>query len=156
ATAPASTTSDFSINVLPASRNLVPGASAQYQITIVPLAGFTGDVNLSASSLPVGVTASFNPVQVNIADASSKSSTVTLTTSAAPPMGNQIINMSGQAGNTSHAEQVTLNVVDPTSTDLSVTKTASPNPGQAGVNLSYRITTTNNGPAVATNVTVHD
>jgi uncharacterized repeat protein (TIGR01451 family) len=37
-----------------------------------------------------------------------------------------------------------------------VTKTASPNPGQVGVPLSYRITATNNGPAIATNVIITD
>src|SRR3954454_21868517 len=55
-----------------------------------------------------------------------------------------------------HSTQATLNVVNPSSADLSVTKTASPNPGQAGVPLSYRIIATNNGPAVATNVSVAD
>ena len=49
-----------------------------------------------------------------------------------------------------------MNVVNPLSADLSVTKTASPNPGQVSVGLSYRITATNNGPASATNVKVHD
>ena len=49
-----------------------------------------------------------------------------------------------------------LKVVSPSSADLSVTKTASPNPAQVGVTLSYRITATNNGPAVATNVNVID
>jgi uncharacterized repeat protein (TIGR01451 family) len=71
-------------------------------------------------------------------------------------LGNQLINVSSQAGSTIHAQQVTLNVVSPSSTDLSVTKTASPNPGQVSVGLSYRITATNNGPASATNVKVHD
>src|SRR5215470_6324278 len=57
AAAPASTTADFAIGVQPSSRTAVPGAAAQFQITIIPLAGFTGDVNLSATSLPTGVNA---------------------------------------------------------------------------------------------------
>jgi uncharacterized repeat protein (TIGR01451 family) len=156
ATAPASTTPDFSVDVLPSSRTVAPGSPAQYQITVVPLAGFTGDVNLNATSLPAGVNAIFNPAQVSIVDASSKSSTLTLTTSSGTPLGNHNISMTGQTGSISHAQLVTLNVVSPTSADLSVTKTASPNPGQVNVNLSYRITATNNGPANATNVNVHD
>ena len=55
-----------------------------------------------------------------------------------------------------HSSQVMLKVISPSSVDLVVTKTVSPNPGQVGVNLSYRVTVTNNGPAVATNVSVTD
>src|SRR4030095_15075371 len=59
ASAPASTTPDFAFGVAPASRNVIPGGVAQYTITITPLAGFTGSVNLGATSLPGGVTAGF-------------------------------------------------------------------------------------------------
>jgi uncharacterized repeat protein (TIGR01451 family) len=156
AAAPASTTADFAIGVQPSSRTAVPGAPAQFQITITPLAGFTGDVNLSAGSLPTGVTAVFTPAVVSIVDASSKSATLDLTTSSGTPLGNHAINITGQAGSTIHTQQVALNVVSPTSTDLSVTKTASPNPGQVSVGLSYHITATNNGPATATTVKIHD
>ncbi len=156
AAAPASTTPDFSIAVAPSSKNVVPGSSAQYTITVTPLAGFTGSVNLSATSLPSGVTAGFNPTAVSVTDATSKTSTLTLSTTAGALPGNHTINVNGQAGLTMHGATVMLNVVSPTSADLSVTKTASPNPGQVGVNLSYRITVTNNGPAAATNVNVMD
>ncbi|HEU4766523.1 MAG TPA: PQQ-dependent sugar dehydrogenase [Pyrinomonadaceae bacterium] len=64
--------------------------------------------------------------------------------------------MTAQAGSLMHSQSVALNVVSATSADVSVIKTASPNPGQAGVNLTYRIVATNNGPAAATNVTVTD
>jgi uncharacterized repeat protein (TIGR01451 family) len=155
AAAPASTTPDFAINVQPSSRTTVPGGSAQFQIKITPLAGFTGDVNLSAPSLPPGVNAIFTPAAVSIVDASSKFSTLNLTSSDTP-LGNYLLNINGQVGSTTHTQQVTLNVVNPSSADLSVTKTASPNPGQVNVGLSYRITATNNGPATATNVKIHD
>ena len=156
ASAPASTTPDFAISVAPSSRNVVPGSSAQYSVTIVPLAGFTGTVNLSASSLPSGVADGFNPASVVITDATSKTSTLTLSTTVGTPLGNHTINVNSQSGFTMHSTTVSLNVVSATSADLSVTKTASPNPGQVGVNLSYRITATNNGPAAATNVNVSD
>src|SRR6185369_1763122 len=42
ASAPASTTPDFDLNVSPASRNVVPTGSATYTVTVTPLAGFTG------------------------------------------------------------------------------------------------------------------
>ncbi|HEY6245665.1 MAG TPA: PQQ-dependent sugar dehydrogenase [Pyrinomonadaceae bacterium] len=153
---PASTTPDFAISIQPSSRSVVPGASAQFQITITPLAGFTGNVNLSATSLPTGVTAVFDPASINLVDASSKSSTLTLTTTSGTPIGNQNVSVNGQGGANAHTQQLKLNVVSPSSADLSVTKTASPNPGQANVGLSYRITAINNGPANATNITIHD
>ena len=113
-------------------------------------------VNLSATGLPAGTSASFNPTAVNITDANAKTSAVTLTTTAGTPLGNSNITINGQAAALMHSAQVQLNVVSSSSSDLSVTKTASPNPGQVGVNLAYRITATNNGPANATNVSVMD
>src|SRR5262245_4803592 len=63
---PQSTTPDFAISITPQSRTVIPGGAADFQVTITPFAGFTGLVNLSALSLPAGVTAQFNPASVNI------------------------------------------------------------------------------------------
>jgi len=154
--APASTTPDFAVSVSPSSRSVVPGGTAVYTVTVTPLAGFTGQVNPGAFNLPTGVTAAFTPTAVDITDANSKTATLTLTTAANTPVGNHSFDINAQSGPTQHATQAALNVVNPLSADLSVTKTASPNPGQVGVPLSYRIIATNNGPAVATNVSVAD
>src|SRR5689334_11986082 len=154
--APASTTPDFALSVSPNSRSVVPAGSGVYTVTVTPLAGFTGDVNFSAGNLPTGVTAVFTPTSVNITDANSKTTTLSLTTGANTPVGNHTFDINAQSGATIHATQATLSVVNPSSADLSVTKTASPNPGQVGVPLTYRIIATNNGPAVATNVNVTD
>src|SRR6185436_2721232 len=48
ASAPASATPDFALEATPSSRSVVPGGSAQYSLTVTPLAGFTGVVNLNA------------------------------------------------------------------------------------------------------------
>ncbi|HZN00764.1 MAG TPA: PQQ-dependent sugar dehydrogenase, partial [Pyrinomonadaceae bacterium] len=154
--APASSTPDFSISVSPASRSIVPGGSATYTVTITPLAGFTGQVNLTTTPLPGGVVSDFSPAIVNINDATSKTSTLLLATGLSTPVNNHSVTINAQSGSTTHSVQAALNVVSPTSADLSLTKTASPNPGQTGVSLSYRITATNHGPAVATNVVVAD
>jgi len=154
--APASTTPDFAVSVSPSSRSVVPTGVALYTVTVTPLAGFTGQVNLSAANLPTGVTSAFAPTVVDITDANSKTATLTLTTAANTPVGNHSFDINAQSGLTAHSTQANLNVVNPLSADLSVTKTASPNPGQVGVPLSYRIIATNNGPAVATNVSVAD
>ena len=156
ASAPASTTPDFDLNVSPASRTVVPAGSAAYTVTVTPLAGFTGQVNLSTSGLPTGASGAFNSTPIDITDANAKTVTLTVTTSANTPIGNQSFNVNAQSGATSHSFSAGLNVVNPLSADLSLTNTASPNPGQAGVPLSYRLVITNNGPATATNVQVSD
>jgi uncharacterized repeat protein (TIGR01451 family) len=154
--APASTTPDFALSVDPFFRSVVPTGPAFYTVTITPLAGFTGEVNLSAANLPAGVIGIFIPTSVNITDANSKTATLSVSTSANTPIGSHAFDINAQSGSTQHSTQAHLNVVSPSATDLSVTKTASPNPAQVGVPLSYRIIATNHGPAVATNVTVAD
>jgi uncharacterized repeat protein (TIGR01451 family) len=154
--APFSSTPDFSIAATPSSRAVTPGTSADYTLTITPSAGFTGTVNLSASGLPAGAVANFNPASISITDATSKNSTLTITTTASTPLGDFPLSVTGSAGNTIHSTPVTLKIISPSSIDLSVTKSASPNPGQAGASLSYRVTVTNNGPAVASNVNLTD
>jgi uncharacterized repeat protein (TIGR01451 family) len=156
AAAPASATPDFVVSVNPSVRTVVPGGTAEYTVTVTPLAGFTGSVNLTATALPPGGVALFNPASVTINDANSKTSTLTLTTSLNTPLGPPQFNITGQSGPLMHTTQATLQVVSPTSADLVITKTASPNPAQVGVALSYRIVATNNGPGSATNVTVTD
>ncbi|HEX6045956.1 MAG TPA: choice-of-anchor V domain-containing protein, partial [Pyrinomonadaceae bacterium] len=157
AAAPASTTPDFVIGISPSTRNVVAGAQAQYTITITPLAGFTGAVDLnSVGVFPAGVTLNFNPASVTINDGTSKTSTLTISTTGGTPLGNHSFIVGAQSGTLAHQQSLTLNVVSATSADLSIVKTVSPNPGQVGVPLSYRLSVTNNGPAAATNVTVND
>jgi uncharacterized repeat protein (TIGR01451 family) len=156
ASAPFASTPDFSIVATPSTRAVTPGASAQYITTITPSAGFSGTVNLSASGLPAGASANFNPASISITDATSKSATFTITTTAGTPLGDFPVSITGTAGSTIHATQVTVKVISPSSVDLAVSKSASPNPGQVNQSLTYRISVTNNGPATATNVNVTD
>jgi aldose sugar dehydrogenase len=156
ASSPASTTPDFSITVTPSSSAVVPGGSAVYSVTVTPLAGFTGTVALSATGLPAGAAANFNPASLNITNANSKTSTLTLSTGAGTPLGTYTVNVVGTSGSIVNSTPVTLRVISASSVDLSLTKSASPNPGQVGVSLSYRLTVTNNGPALATNVNLTD
>ena len=157
ASAPASTTPDFALSVNPSSRSALPGGGGIYTVTVTPLAGFTGLVNFSASSLPNGATAVFNPASVTLTDANSNDYTSHFDKrSNHCTRYNHTFNINGQSGSTSNSIPASLNIVSPLSADLSITNTASPNPGQAGVNLSYRIIVTNHGFQPATNVTVVD
>ncbi len=156
AAAPFSATPDFDIGATPSFRAVVPNASAQYTITITPSAGFTGLINLSASGLPPGAAANFNPSSVNISDASARTTSLTITTDSTTPLGTYPITVTASSASLMHTKQVTLKVISPTSIDLAVSKSASPNPGQAGTALNYRVVVTNNGPATATNVSLVD
>jgi uncharacterized repeat protein (TIGR01451 family) len=156
ASAPAATTADFALVATPSSRAVIPGASAEYTITVTPLAGFAGVVNLSAAGMPTGVIASFNPTSLNFSGPAAQASTLTLSSSALTPIGDYPVTITAAATGISHETPVTLKVISPSSIDLSIVKTASPNPGQLGTNLAYRIAVTNNGPAPATGVVISD
>jgi subtilisin family serine protease/uncharacterized membrane protein YkoI len=95
---------DFALSASPATNTVVAGNPATYSVAVSSLAGFTGSVSLSASGLPPGATASFNPNTVP----ASGSSTLTLATSPATPGGSYSIAIGGTSGGLSHSVTVTL------------------------------------------------
>ncbi len=154
--ADATPAADYSISIVPGSRTVVPGGGTTYMVTATPVGGFTGTISLSASGYSNDSTASFNPTTIVITDASAKSSTLTVTTTAATPPGTYSLNIVTTSGNLQHGGMVQLFVSGTASANLAITKTASPNPATSLANLTYRITVTNNGPSPATNVTLSD
>src|SRR5215471_2295687 len=74
---------DFTIAASPGTQTVVSGNSVAYTVTIAPQNGFSGTVGLSATGLPAGATASFNPASIT----GSGSSTLTVTTSGSTPNG---------------------------------------------------------------------
>jgi len=73
---------DFAVTSTPASQNVLPSQAVNYTITVTPTnATFVYPVSLSASGLPSGVTASFNPSSI-AAGSAATSATLTLTASA--------------------------------------------------------------------------
>lgn len=153
---PAAVTADFSITSTPSLQTVAPGSGVSYNLTLTPSAGFTGQVALSISGLPTGVNATFNPSSVNINDTDSKSSTLSVTTSANTPVGTYPLTITAISGSLQHTTTVSLRVLTSTSADLSLAGTASPNPAAVGSTLSYRLTLTNNGPATSTNAQLTD
>jgi len=88
----------------PASQSVVGGFTATYTTTSLAMLGFNGTVALSASGLPQGVTASFNPPSVNgMGDANALIATSTTT-----PQGTYQITLTGTSGSLQHSVQVTL------------------------------------------------
>jgi len=73
---------DFSIAATPSSQSVLPGQSASYTLTLTPAnPTFASPVAFTASGLPDGVTASFNPPAIAAGSAAS-STTMTLAASA--------------------------------------------------------------------------
>lgn len=110
---------DFAIAASPASQTVVAGNSTTYQVTVTPSNGYTGTVSFSASGLPAGATASFNPASVT----GSGSSTLTLGTSSTTPPGTYNLTITGSDGTLSHTATVQL-VVNPTG-DFTIAATPS-------------------------------
>src|ERR1700738_5339863 len=95
---------DFSIVTSPASQTVNPGNSTTYTVTVGALNGFTGAVNLAASGLPSGATASFSPATVT----GSGTSTLTVTTAGNTPVGTSTITITGASGSLTHTTNINL------------------------------------------------
>jgi hypothetical protein len=100
---------DFSGIVGPFSSTLVPGGSVSLQATVEPLNGFTGDVIVAISSLPNGISVTYNPVVIH---GGSGTTTITLTAAPSLPLGNYTVTLSGSSGSLVHSTTETLVVND--------------------------------------------
>ena len=131
---------DFFISASPSSQTVIPGASATYTVTVTASGGFTGTVDLSASGLPAGADASFNPASVT----GSGSSTMTVTTSAATPAGSSTLTITGTSGALTHTTTVSLVVNNP-SADFSLSASPSSRTVVRRQSTTYTVTVTPSG-----------
>ncbi|MFF2751176.1 M4 family metallopeptidase [Kitasatospora sp. NPDC058048] len=97
---------DFSLSLGPASGSVQPGASTTATVSTAVTSGTAQTVALTASGLPAGVTASFNPSSVQ----AGSSATLTLTASSGAANGTYQITVTGTAGTTTHTAQYSLTV----------------------------------------------
>jgi VCBS repeat-containing protein len=103
-------TGSFTISANPTNLSVVQGTTTITTITVSPQGGFNGNVSLSTSGLPNGVTAAFNP------SATTGSATLTLAAGAGATLGSATITITGTCvGLTS-------------STTVALTVTPAPNP----------------------------
>ena len=96
---------DFSL-VNSGNMGIAQGHSGSNTITVNLASGTSQTVALTASGLPSGVTASFNPPSGNPAF----TSTLTLSTSPSTPAGSYTITVTGSGNGKTHASQFTLTV----------------------------------------------
>jgi hypothetical protein len=102
------TPSDFSVAATPSSQTASRGKSTSYSVSVTPSNGFSGNVNFSVTGLPSGATASFTPSSVS----GSGSSTLTVNTTSATPIGTYTLTITGSSGTLTNSTQVTLAVAD--------------------------------------------
>jgi hypothetical protein len=79
----------FLLGISPEPVNIVRGNSTTSTVTVLPAGGFTGSVTLSATELPAGVTATFNPVTTT------GTSTLTMTASSSAALGTSAVQIMG-------------------------------------------------------------
>ena len=131
---------DYTLTALPSSQTVIQGNATTYTATVAPLNGFSGSVALSATGLPAGATASFNPTQV-----SSGSSTLTVTAGPATPAGSYTLTITGTSGSLTHSANVTLVVSAALDPDFSISAAPSSQTVAAGSGTSYTSTITASG-----------
>jgi hypothetical protein len=98
---------DFKGIIAPFNSTMSPGGSVVIPVTVEPLNGWTGDVVISATDLPNGMTPSYNPVVVK---GGNGTSTITLSTSPAVPLGQYNVTLSGNSGALTHSTVATITV----------------------------------------------
>lgn len=82
----------FNVAATPSSQTLAPSSTTTFSISVERLFGFSEVVTLASSgTLPAGVTATFNPTNI----AGSVASTLTVTTTAATPIGSHTLTLTG-------------------------------------------------------------
>ena len=96
---------DFALSVNPASLTVNRGASGSSTATITRTGGFAGSVAFSASGLPSGVTATFNPTSTT-----GTSTMLTLAASSTATLGPTTVTLTGTSGSLVHTATLALTV----------------------------------------------
>jgi endo-1,4-beta-xylanase len=96
---------DFTLSANPSSLTVNQGASVASTLSITRVGGFVGSVTFSASGLPSGVTASFNPPSTTGA-----TSTVTFTASSAATLGAANVTITATGGGLTRTATIALTV----------------------------------------------
>jgi endoglucanase len=108
---------NFSLSASPASLTVNQGASGTSTIAITRLNSFAGAVSFTASGLPSGVSASFNPVTTTT---TGTSSVLTLSASSTATAATATVTVTGTSGTLTHTATITLTVASTGTADFSL------------------------------------
>ena len=130
-------TASFTLSASPGSVTITQGGAAGTStITVNDLNGFNGSVSLSASGLPSGVTATFNPTSTTT------TSTLSLTASATASTGTFTVTITGTSGSLMATTTVTLTVNSSASPNFTISASPSSVTISQGGNGTSTITIT--------------
>jgi uncharacterized membrane protein len=113
-----STTPDFALSASPGSVSVNQGSTGSSTITTTALQGFNSAISFSATGLPSGVTATFNPASV--AAPGNGSSTLTFSASSTAATGTANVTVTGSGAGISHTLTVPLTVNATTAPDFTL------------------------------------
>ena len=99
---------DFAISTNPSAVSMIQASSANSTITTTISGTFSSAIALSASGLPAGATANFNPA--SIAAPGNGSSTVTFLAGSATATGTYSVTITGTGGGQTHSTTISLTV----------------------------------------------
>ncbi len=145
-------TDDFSISASPSSRTVVAGSSTTFAVSTVVASGTARTVSLSASGLPSGVTATFNPASVT----AGQGSTLTITTTSAA-IGTSTLTITGQyvSPPMTHSTTVSLTVTAAPTDDFSMSASPSSQTVVQGSSATFTVTTqVTSGAAQTVNLSI--
>jgi hypothetical protein len=117
-TSPTFTPADFTIASSPSTQTINRGQGTTYTETITAFDGFVNNVTLTLVSPPTGISGSFSP---NPVTGGSGSSTLTITTTGAAPLGTTSLVISATDGTLIHTSGVNLVLLATTSRSLAAT-----------------------------------
>lgn len=135
--------SNFTVSATPSVQSVTAGNSASYQVSVVPVAGFSQDVTLTLSGF-IGTSGSFNPAVVSGA---SGTSTLTVSTTTSLAGGTYPMQVIGASGSAYANAALQLNVT-PSTTSAPLINSISPTSGVTG--SSVIISGKNFGPSQGT------
>ena len=120
----------FILGTVPSTRTITPGSTTTLDVTISPTGGFADPVSLSVSGLPSDATASFSE------NPATTSSTLTITTTAATPLGTYPLTITGVSGSLTHTVTATLIVLVP---DFAISATPASRTVLLGASATYSV-----------------
>ena len=131
----------FTLTPNPFALAIQLGSTGTSTITVVPANGFNGSVTLSASGLPSGVTASFNP------NPATSTSTLTLTVAPGAAGGNSTVLINGVSGSLTSEAGIQLDVTGAPVVTLSPTSLTFGSEVVGQTSKAQSVTLTNTGQA---------
>jgi len=134
-----SATGSITLTVTPSVLSMAPGNTAVSVVTVAGESGFKGNVALSATGLPAGVTATFTPSTL----ASGGATLLKLTASSSAPASDGTVTITGTSGSISNTFSLVLSVT--ASPNFTITATPTSQSVPQGYGAEIKITVTGNG-----------